>query len=259
MTNRLTIPQGSSNKPSPSAMSAMKRVTAVIHSSLPISSTNSSNTAYPPSVNDGSQHSYSSPHPTQFLSRLTDIQQMDIQSALDQMQCLVTHNAPKVYKLAYYRKQTKGHWARDDPGFVVLQVVLLLLACLAHGIAFKSDSIVSNTILFAFHSIGVNYLGIGALLATLGRHLANTYLQAPTSSQTHVVSQRVEWMYAFDIHCNAYVPLFGLLYGIQFFLLPLVLQNTLLAFLISNTLYTIGFGYYFYVTHLGYRGECKES
>lgn len=176
---------------------------------------------------------------------------MDIQSALEQMRCLVTHQASKVYKLAYYRKQTKGHWARDDPGFLVLQITLLALSSIAHCIAFRSDSIIYNTITFGLHSILVNYLAAGACLATIGRMVSNQYLST-TQSAAHV-KQSVEWMYAMDIHCNAFVPLFALLYGVQFFLLPLVLQNTFLAFIMSNTLYALAFGYYFYVTHLGYR------
>ena len=94
-------------------------------------------------------------------------------------------------------------------------------------------------------------------MATIGRMVSNQYLST-TQSAAHV-KQSVEWMYAMDIHCNAFVPLFALLYGVQFFLLPLVLQNTFLAFIMSNTLYALAFGYYFYVTHLGYRGMCTKK
>jgi len=257
MTSRLTIPQGSS-KPSHSTMSAMKRVSAAFSNTLPATVTNGSsllrnaaNHHTSSSSSSASSSSSQSSHSQQYLSRLFDIGQMDIQSALEQMRCLVTHQAPKVYKLAYYRKQTKGHWSRDDPGFLVLQVTLLALSSVAHCIAFRSDSILYNTITFTFHSILVNYLGLGALLATLGRMISNQHLS--TVQSTAHVKQSVEWMYALDIHCNAFVPLFALLYGVQFFLLPLVLQNSFLAFLTSNTLYALAFGYYFYVTHLGYR------
>jgi hypothetical protein len=33
--------------------------------------------------------------------------------------------------------------------------------------------------------------------------------------QRRSVEQEVEWMYAFDIHCNAYIPGFILLHGVQ--------------------------------------------
>jgi UNC-50 family len=41
--------------------------------------------------------------------------------------------------------------------------------------------------------------------------------------------------------------------GVQFFLLPLVLGKSLLALLVSNTLYGAAFAWYWYITHLGYR------
>jgi len=45
--------------------------------------------------------------PSQYLQRITDLQQMDLQSAVDQMRTLLTLYPQKVYKMAYYRKQTK--------------------------------------------------------------------------------------------------------------------------------------------------------
>jgi len=233
----------------------------------------------------------------QYLSRLTDISQMDLQSALDQMLSLLACGNPlssllasissrggggggvsssshhhqatqKVYKLAYYRKQTKNHWARDDPAFVAVQIVLLALSSLAYCIAFRIDGIFLSAVTFAFHSIVVNYLGVGLLVASIGRAVSNAHLltvtssnaavggsataQPPSSSSLHV-RQTVEFMYAFDIHCNAFFPLFVMLYGVQFFLLPIVLGRNFMAFFISNVLYSIAFGRYFYVTHLGYR------
>ena len=43
--------------------------------------------------------------------------------------------------------------------------------------------------------------------------------------------------------------------GVQFFLLPLVLGTSLLSLGVSNTLFAVAFGWYFYITHLGYRGK----
>ena len=41
--------------------------------------------------------------------------------------------------------------------------------------------------------------------------------------------------------------------GVQLFLLPVVLGPSLLSLGVSNTLFAIAFGWYFYITHLGYR------
>ena len=192
--------------------------------------------------------------PEIYLQRLVDLSQMDIQSALDQMKSLlIPSQIQKVYKMAYYRKQTKNHWARDDPAFVAIQISLLIIASLAYSIAFRSDSLIYNTLYFCFHSVVINFALFGAIVATVARSIANQHLVVTTSSNH--VRQTVEWMYAFDVHCNAFFPAFVLLYGLQYFLLPLVLKEGFVAFLVSNVLHSVGFFYYFYVTHLGYRGE----
>ena len=41
--------------------------------------------------------------------------------------------------------------------------------------------------------------------------------------------------------------------GVQFFLLPLVLGNSLMALILANTLYAAALSWYWYITHLGYR------
>lgn len=43
------------------------------------------------------------------------------------------------------------------------------------------------------------------------RLIANKFLRKKLHS--HQVEQHVEWLYAFDVHCNSYFPLFLVLYG----------------------------------------------
>lgn len=59
-------------------------------------------------------------------------------------------------------------------------------------------------------------------------------------------------MYAFDIHCNSFFPLFLLLYVLQFFLLPFLLNGGFVSTLVSNTLFLVALSYYHYITFLGY-------
>lgn len=201
--------------------------------------------------NPSSQHSYSNQIQIQsYLHRIFDVQQMDIQSAVDQMQTLIFTTTPqRIYKTSYYRKQTKNHWARDDPAFVVLQVLFLICSSISFCIAFRM--VTFRTILFfLFHSVVINWFLVGVLISSIGRIISIQYL---TVHQSNHVRQYVEWLYAFDIHCNAFFPLFILLYVVQFFLLPFVLGKSLFALFLSNTLYAAAFSIYFYVTHLGYR------
>lgn len=191
--------------------------------------------------------------PSQYIARLTDISQMDMQSAFDQMKCLLNPSqAQRVYKLSYYRKQTKGHYARDDPAFVTLQITFLVLSSIAYSIAFIEDSFWKTLLIFLFHSVVVNYIVVGIAVASIGQLIANQHL-TKDPNETETSSEPVEWMYAFDIHCNSFFPFFVIVYIIQYFLLPIVLSNTFFAFILSNTIYTLAFGSYFYITHLGYR------
>lgn len=203
------------------------------------------------SSGDTSSHLSSTLTPQQYLQRMTDLQQMDLQSAIDQMRTLLSLYPQRVYKMAYYRKQTKNHWARDDPAFCFLQVIMILASSLAYGFAFRIASF-SAIAGFVAKSVLIHWLGFGVVMASVGRVIANQHLMTAERSSSHV-KQNVEWLYAFDVHCNAFVPLFVLLYGVQFFLLPLVLGTSLLSLGVSNTLYAIAFGWYFYITHLGYR------
>mmetsp|Transcript_10984 Transcript_10984/g.23223 ORF Transcript_10984/g.23223 Transcript_10984/m.23223 type:complete len:278 (+) Transcript_10984:199-1032(+) len=189
--------------------------------------------------------------PQQYFQRMCSVDQMDLQSAVDQMRILCTLYPQRVYKMAYYRKQTKNHWARDDPAFCFLQLVMIVASSIAYGLAFRVASF-SAILGFVAKSVLVHWLGFGVIMASFGRLIANQHLMGAERSTSHV-RQTVEWLYAFDIHCNAFVPLFVLLYGVQFFLLPLVLGTSLLSLGISNTLFAVAFGWYFYITHLGYR------
>ena len=108
-----------------------------------------------------------------------------------------------------------------------------------------------------------------------------------TSWQQHTNSHVCCRMYAFDVHCNSYFPLFILLYGmckvytvllyyawrhhtslctipshltdhklwyavLQFLLSPVLLHRSILATVLSNVLYIVALSYYHYLNFLGY-------
>lgn len=158
---------------------------------------------------DATSHLSSALTPQQYLQRMLDLQQMDLQSAIDQMRTLLSLYPQRVYKMAYYRKQTKNHWARDDPAFCFLQLVMIIASSVAYGFAFRISS-VSAMVGIVFKSILIHWLGFGVVMASVGRLVANQHLMTAERSSSHV-RQNVEWLYAFDVHCNAFVPLFVLL------------------------------------------------
>jgi len=129
---------------------------------------------------------------------------MDIQSALDQMKTLVSTRPQAVYKTSYYRKQTKNHWARDDPAFVALQAMFLIFAGVAYAVAFRISF--TGAISFLLYTVLWNWLAMGLIISTLCREVANRHLIAQQSA-SHV-RQQVEWLYSFDIHCNSFFGVF---------------------------------------------------
>ena len=175
--------------------------------------------------------------------------QMDVEYTLWQMANLLT--SPKaVYRQTSYRKQTKNQWARDDPAFVVVLALLVALATVAYCLAFGHS--LSRSLFTVLSAVGVDFLGTGAIIATGCWAVANAYLRRESADHSHAVEQKVEWMYAFDVHCNAFFPLFVALYVVQFFLTPLLLRQGYLPAILSCALYAAALGYYNYVNFLGY-------
>eukprot|EP00191_Tetraselmis_sp_GSL018_P009151 CAMPEP_0177617358 /NCGR_PEP_ID=MMETSP0419_2-20121207/24818_1 /TAXON_ID=582737 /ORGANISM="Tetraselmis sp., Strain GSL018" /LENGTH=286 /DNA_ID=CAMNT_0019115821 /DNA_START=337 /DNA_END=1198 /DNA_ORIENTATION=+ len=97
----------------------------------------------------------------------------------------------------------------------------------------------------------VDFLLVGCLIATAGWFISNRFLRKK-QMHSHAVEQHVEWLYAFDIHCNSYFPLFILLYVCQFFASPFLLWHSFLSSVISVVLYCFSLTLYHYLTFLGY-------
>jgi len=72
------------------------------------------------------------------------------------------------------------------------------------------------------------------------------------------VEGEIEWLYAFDIHCNAFFPVFVLLYVVQYFFAPVLIQPDFMATVAANLLYAGAFSYYHYVSFLGYSGTSSS-
>ncbi|KAK9832824.1 hypothetical protein WJX81_004711 [Elliptochloris bilobata] len=183
-----------------------------------------------------------------YLRRIIRPKQMDFEYTFWLMQQLCI--SPKTaYRHTSYHKQTKNQWARDDPAFVVICCLLLAVAAAAYCATF-SDGL-WHSVLTVLSAVVVDFLLIGMAIATAGWFLANKFLRKRTL-HSHAIEQHVEWMYAFDVHCNSYFPLFLLLYVLQLLLAPLLLWRSLVAALLSNALYAAALGYYHYLSFLGY-------
>ena len=204
----------------------------------------------------------------EYAARMLRWRQMDFEYAMWLMAnlCISPRTA---FRSTLYHSRTKHQWARDDPAFVVVLLYLLLVASVAWSFAFAWRTPLQVLGLFAYVAC-IDFLLLGVTLSSIGWWFANAYLheqmQAPQlGSAYHRLASRaaeaswsqerresVEWMYAFDIHCNAFVPVYMLLYVLHYLLLPLLLRPGFFPALLSNALFAAAFSTYHYLTFLGY-------
>jgi len=136
-----------------------------------------------------------------------------------------------------------------DPAFVAIMTYFMLVAAAGYMFAFR----VTPSAFFKglFYAIAVDWILVGVLAATTGWYISNNYLLLEQQGN-HATEQKVEWQFCFDIHCNAFFPLFVLLYVVQYFILLAILRDGFVYTLLANGLYAFAFSYYFYITFLGY-------
>ena len=156
----------------------------------------------------------------------------------------------QVSKLTLHRKQTKNSWARDDPAVALVLLALLAVVAVAYGAAYRASSPLAYAALVA--QAWAAFLGGGALAATATWAWANRHCRAGAAAP-HSVEQAVEWLFAWDVHCNAFVPVLLLVYVANFLLLPLTMSGDgLVPCLVGNALYTAAAGHYLYITFQGF-------
>lgn len=174
---------------------------------------------------------------------------MDIDYTLWQMLYLCV--APsRVYRTTKYHKQTKNQWARDDPAFVAIMVYFMAVSALGYAIAFHKR--LGGFLKGILYAVIVDFGLVGVIIASLGWYFSNHYLLVDAAGAPHTTDQKVEWLYAFDVHCNSFFPFFILLYVIQYFVLLVFMNDGFFFTLLANITYMLAFIYYLYVTFLGY-------
>ncbi|KEG12125.1 unc-50 related protein [Trypanosoma grayi] len=183
----------------------------------------------------------------EFARRALQVDQMELDSALSQMYSLCLKPS-LVSKMNKARKMTKNHYHRDDPAFVVLQVLALVITAVAYGLALSGGlfQIIYNVL----YEVALNYFLTGVIVSTATWIFVNRLLVGGGHLQE--VRREVDWHYSFDIHCNGFFSYFMWTKVVQFILLPLLLRTSFLTSLISNSLYMMGCVLYLYIVFLGY-------
>lgn len=184
----------------------------------------------------------------EFVRRALNTEQMETDSALMQMWYLLTQPS-LVSKMSKARKLTKNHYYRDDPAFVVLQMLFTAVITIAFGLALSAPPL--RIVYMVLFSCALGYFVVAALASALTWMLCNRVLIAQQMS-AHEIRRDVEWQYCFDVHCNAYFVYFVYADVIHFVLLPLVMHSGFLSQLLANVLFLVGVTCYFYVTFRGF-------
>ncbi|KAI0784120.1 UNC-50-like protein [Abortiporus biennis] len=179
--------------------------------------------------------------------RLLRFQQMDFELAAWQLTYLCL-SPKRVYRNVYFHKQTKNTWARDDPAILILLSACLVVSAIAWSVVYSYSPL--QAIRLALLMIFRDYLLVGIIIATILWFFSNRLLVSPPTHSTPADSV-VEWAYAFDVHTNAFFPLYLTLYLAQLFLVPIVLKNNWICLFVSNTLYLAAFAQYIYGVYLG--------
>ncbi|KAG0674646.1 hypothetical protein C6P41_002975 [Kluyveromyces marxianus] len=150
------------------------------------------------------------------------------------------------FKSFYYKRQTKESWARDDPSFFILQIGLLTLSSMVWSVVYGHSF--GQFLKMMIYMIFIDFFAFGAIMATFFWVILNR----PFFKFRSALSARVEWAYCFDVHCNAYLIIWCLLYFLQFLLLPILNLHAWIALFLGNLLFCTAVGYYFILTFYGY-------
>lgn len=126
----------------------------------------------------------------------------------------------------------------------------MIVSAVAWGLVFGLGIIgILRAMLFM---VIVDFVCVGSIIATFTWFITNKFL---CQQQQKTTDQKVEWAYAFDIHCNSFFPLFLILYIIQFFFLPILIKSNWISLVASNLIYLISTVWYCYGTFLGFNGK----
>ncbi|KAI6235969.1 hypothetical protein M3Y95_00107900 [Aphelenchoides besseyi] len=178
-----------------------------------------------------------------FFRRLVHLRQMDFEFAAWQMLYLLIH-PQKVYRNFMNRKRAKDQWARDDPAFLLLLALSLLLTSILFALVLNLSF--GGFVAFFMWVVFVDCIGVGIMLASITWFIANRYMR-------RVNDQDVEWGYCFDVHLNAFFPMFVLIHVIMPMLFyGLIDYPYFLARLFGNSIWCVAVFYYIYITFLGY-------
>ncbi|KAI8393002.1 Protein GMH1 [Nakaseomyces glabratus] len=167
---------------------------------------------------------------------------LDFETAMWEMVNLIL-KPRKTFRAIYYQRQTKNQWARDDPSFFILEILLISISSVFWSLFYYNHSL-WKCLQSIFNLIFVHFFLFGFATATFFWITLNQ----PRFKFKSASSSNIEWAYCFDVHCNAFLVILVALYYLRFLLLPL----KFLGVLVPNTLFCASTIHYFILTFYGY-------
>jgi hypothetical protein len=181
-----------------------------------------------------------------YFRRFIHFSQMDFEYASATVAYLLV-SPSKVNKLTQWHHEIKGTWARDDPAFVLILSGFIAIDFVAYGLALSATGILD---VIRHIILGVVFFILsGVFCALITSQIANRYLLA---KHPHSSIKSVEILYAFDVHCNAFLPMFMFFGVLQYLLLPILVSTSAGSAVLSNSIFLMGCICYTYVTFLGF-------
>lgn len=182
-----------------------------------------------------------------YLKKMVHIKQIDFY--LSYSNILYCFKPKELNEIAKIRKHLKNKYSRDDPGFLLLLIINLFISSIAFSIAFYHFNPFFILNIFFIQTF-VMLFTFGLLIGLISKIIIDKFFiyDEPNSKQ-----QTIEFVYAFDVHCNSFVPMYFFCAIIPFIFLPICNgSNYYLQVIFSNSLLCIGVLYYCYVTFMGY-------
>jgi len=158
----------------------------------------------------------------------------------------------------------RGQFARDDPAFIVILLALMVTSNVIYTVFFGHHSF-WNFVAVILESVFFDFLLMTSVCSSSIWFISNKYLsinsprhfgQSGHHHSYHVAGSndgnQVEWLYAFDVHCNSYFIYFMISNVLVLLLTPILLQKSLFSLILGNSIFLVAVIAYFYVTFLGY-------
>ena len=161
-------------------------------------------------------------------------------------------NPAAAYKMTQLRKQNKNHWARDDPGVLMVALASSAACAVAWGLAFKYWSPID---LLALVLHGWMQLGCAVALVMGFTRFKREALTRPRATVPHMAAPALEWAYVAEVAVNAYFPLLLCAHMGLLLSAPISLAPGWTGTLVGNALLGTGVGAFWYCV---FRGFCSE-